>query len=84
MNNRKTHFFVPTEGPVEIGMSLDIASIDAISEINMVLIMFIICKLSLIIFRLMGFCSVHILIGLHSHYFPKTAMARFPTDIPWK
>lgn len=25
-----------TEGPVEIGMSLDIASIDAISEINMV------------------------------------------------
>lgn len=24
------------EGPVEIGMSLDIASIDAISEINMV------------------------------------------------
>lgn len=25
------------EGPVEIGMSLDIASIDAISEINMVL-----------------------------------------------
>lgn len=31
--------FVPTEGPVEIGMSLDIASIDAISEINMVLIL---------------------------------------------
>lgn len=40
MNN--TNFFVPTEGPVEIGMSLDIASIDAISEINMVLFMFII------------------------------------------
>ncbi|XP_051715764.1 gamma-aminobutyric acid receptor subunit pi-like isoform X2 [Ctenopharyngodon idella] len=31
----QTRFFVPTEGPVEIGMSLDIASIDAISEINM-------------------------------------------------
>lgn len=32
-------YFLPltvTEGPVEIGMSLDIASIDAISEINMV------------------------------------------------
>jgi len=32
--------FVPTEGPVKIGMSLDIASIDAISEINMVRILF--------------------------------------------
>lgn len=28
--------FSAIEGPVEIGMSLDIASIDAISEINMV------------------------------------------------
>lgn len=30
-----------TEGPVEIGMSLDIASIDAISEINMVHLLFL-------------------------------------------
>lgn len=29
--------FIFKEGPVEIGMSLDIASIDAISEINMVM-----------------------------------------------
>lgn len=29
-------FFHPTDGPVTVGMSLDIASIDTISEINMV------------------------------------------------
>lgn len=35
---KKSLFLFPA-GPVEIGMSLDIASIDAISEINMVQIL---------------------------------------------
>lgn len=73
-------------GPVEIGMSLDIASIDAISEINMVLTFCSQCVLGTdpptptdwMTSRLL---HVHTS-GLHCHHLPPPAVARLQAGLP--
>lgn len=75
------------EGPVEIGMSLDIASIDAISEINMVYLFLNIFQqcvneeMKAIWIKAFFF---FLLSGLHSNYIPSSAVERFQACVSWK
>lgn len=67
------------EGPVEIGMSLDIASIDAISEINMVHISQRRTLIENSEFRNVLDIDIS---GLHSHHLPPSEVDGLQVGVP--